>query len=92
MCISIKNGQHFVDTVPLSFIVNEPVSWIDYSLDEQTNVTLNANITLSGLSVGSHNLTIFAQDEAGNIGSSQTLTFTVDKPEPFPSAGSMLEN
>ncbi len=82
--ISIKNEQHYIATVPVSFVVNESVLWISYSLDGQTNVTLTANITLSGLSVGSHNLTMYAQDEAGNIGCSQTSTFTVDKPESFP--------
>jgi hypothetical protein len=35
---------------------------------------------------GEHDLTLFAIDSAGNIGSSETLYFTVDVPEPFPVA------
>jgi hypothetical protein len=41
-------------------------------------------MTLAGLPNGEHNLTIYATDTAGNIGSSETMYFTVDVPEPFP--------
>jgi hypothetical protein len=39
-------------------------------------------LTLEGLLDGAHNLTLFATDAAGNIGSSETMYFTVDVPEP----------
>jgi hypothetical protein len=29
-----------------------------------------------------HNITVYAQDTFGNIGSSQTIRFTIAKPEP----------
>ena len=41
-------------------------------------------MTLADLLDGEHSLTLFAIDAAGNIGSSKTIYFTVDVPEPFP--------
>jgi len=50
-------------------------------LDGQENVTIAGNTTLVGLSSGVHNVTVYACDDAGNVGSLETLTFTVAKPE-----------
>jgi hypothetical protein len=36
------------------------------------------------LSNGLHNVTVYANDTFGNQGASQTVTFTVAVPEPFP--------
>lgn len=63
--------------VPLVITVNEPVSWIAYSLDGEPVVTITENTTLSGLAVGAHNLKVSAQDLAGLVGSSATIHFTV---------------
>ena len=70
--------------MPLNFTVNEAVTLVSYSLDGQSNVTVAGNTTLTGLSVGAHNLTVYAWDTAGNVGASETITFTVAEPEPFP--------
>jgi len=35
---------------------------------------------------GLHNVTLYAEDTFGNIGVSETISFTVEKPEPFPTA------
>jgi hypothetical protein len=73
--------------VPLNFTINEPASWMAYSLDQQTNITISGNTTLTGLSEGSHNLIVYANDTAGNMVSSQTIYFTIGTesvPEPFP--------
>jgi hypothetical protein len=67
--------------VPLNFIVREPVSWMGYSLDAQANVTISGNTTLSELSYGSHNLTVYATDTAGNTGASETIYFTAIPPD-----------
>jgi hypothetical protein len=71
-------------SLPLNFTVDEPVSQVTYSLDGQENVTVTGNATLTGLSNGEHNVTVYASDDAGNVGSSETMSFTVAKPEPFP--------
>jgi len=70
--------------VPLDFTVNEAFSQITYSLDGQENITAAGNMTLTQLSNGAHNVTVYATDEAGNTGASETATFTVAVPEPFP--------
>jgi len=68
----------------LNFEVNEPTSNITYCLDEGGNVTIAGNATLSGLSVGAHNLTVYAWDAAGNTGV-QTINFEVSQAtEDFP--------
>jgi hypothetical protein len=72
--------------VPLYFTVNEAFSQITYSLDGQENITAAGNMTLPQLSNGAHNVTVYAADEAGNMGASETVTFTVAVPEPFPTA------
>jgi hypothetical protein len=70
--------------VPLDFTVNEAFSQVSYSLDEQENITAAGNMTLTQLSDGAHNVTVYATDEAGNMGASETVTFTVAVSEPFP--------
>jgi hypothetical protein len=74
---SPKSKTYDIGDAPLTFTVNELASWIRYSIDGQDNVTITANITLSGLSEGAHNLTVYAADIAGNIGASETIHFTV---------------
>jgi hypothetical protein len=73
----------FVRNVFLNFTLSKPVNWTAYSLDDADNVTVNGNLTLSGLSVGSHNLTVYASDMFGNVGASKTVNFTI-APETFP--------
>jgi prepilin-type processing-associated H-X9-DG protein len=79
-----KNTIYNVTTLSLTFTLSEPVSWVAYRLDSQANVQIAGNTTLASLSNGAHNLTIYAQDTAGNIGVSETVYFSVEAPEPFP--------
>jgi parallel beta-helix repeat protein len=81
------NQTHYDSDVPLNFSVNvlspiKSVNWTGYSLDGQQNVTITGNTTLTGLSSGLHNVTVYANDTYGNMAASETLTFTI--PEPFP--------
>ena len=66
-------------TLPLTFTFNATASWIGYSLDNQTRITINGNDTLSQLSIGSHNITLFASGIFGNNGISNTTNFTIAK-------------
>jgi hypothetical protein len=77
------SGSYDGTDVPLHFTVNEQVAWMRYSLDGQENVTITKNITLPALSVGSHTIRVYANDTAGNIASSGTISFVTK--EPFPS-------
>jgi hypothetical protein len=66
-------------------LANEAAARIYYKLDNETLAELSGNTILTGLSLGSHNLTIYAEDDAGNNAASQNIQFTVtDESEPFP--------
>jgi N-acetylneuraminic acid mutarotase len=83
--LSPENMTYYATDIQLTFTVNEPVSWIQYNLDYKTVREIESNFTLSGLSLGSHNVTVYATDIAGNIGYSETVYFTIaEAPEPFP--------
>lgn len=83
--LSIRNETIYTTSVVLNFTLSEPVSWMAYSLDSQANATIPENMTLTGLSFGLHNLTLYAKDTAGNIGASELMHFTIaEPPEPFP--------
>jgi len=79
--LSPLNQTYNQTTVSLTFSVDKPVDWIDYSLDGQQNATVIGNSTLN-VSQGLHNVTIYANDTFGNIGASETISFNVSIPEP----------
>jgi hypothetical protein len=76
--------QTYGSEVLFDFIVDEVTRHAVYSLDGQANVTTSGNTMLKGLSNGEHTVTVYAWDEVGNVGSTETITFTVAKPESFP--------
>jgi len=84
LILSPESKAFNTSDVPLDFTVNEAFSQISYSLDGNENVTATGNMTLTRLSGGAHNVTVYATDEAGNIGASETIYFNVELPEPFP--------
>jgi len=83
MNLSPSNETYQKTNVPLNFTVNEPTSWIGYSLDGKANVTIAGNTTLTALAYGEHILIIYANDTVGNMGASKSVTFTVSA---FPTA------
>ena len=83
---SPENMTYYASELSLNFTVNEPVSWASYKLDNETETAISSTTTMTGLSLGSHSLTLYAADYSNNM---QTLTiqFTIaeePKPEPFP--------
>jgi N-acetylneuraminic acid mutarotase len=76
-----ENVSYGGSDVQSSFTVDEPVSWMGYSLDGADNVTVNGNVTLAVLADGSHNIKFYATDLVGNTGASRTVYFTI---APFP--------
>jgi len=84
VCItSLESMATYVSNdVSLNFSVNRPVTWVGYSLDGEDNVTITGNTTLSGLSAGLHNVTVYARDYLDNIGVSETVSFIVEAPFP----------
>jgi len=82
-----ENKTYELQNIPLDFTLSEQVSKITYTLDGQNNKTINGNTTLTDLSGGLHNVTVYAWDDAGNIGFSEAVFFTIieePEPEPFP--------
>lgn len=90
--LSLESKTYVQSEVPLDFALSEPASAISYCLDNVSNVTIDGNTTLTGLSAGAHSVTVYAWDVAGNVGASQTIDFTVAEEqaplplEPFPAA------
>ncbi|MEM2099200.1 MAG: kelch repeat-containing protein [Candidatus Bathyarchaeia archaeon] len=76
------NKTYVGSEIQLMFTLGKTASWLGYSLDAQDNVTMSGNTTITGLADGLHNLTVYAKDEFGNTGNSETIFFTVA--EPFP--------
>jgi parallel beta-helix repeat protein len=74
---SPENKTYTVTSVSLKFTVSETTSWIKYSLDNQANVTITEDITLSDLAYGEHSITVYAQDTDGKTGKSETIYFTI---------------
>ena len=68
---------------PLNFTINEPASWMGYSLDNKANTTLNGNTTID-VQAGFHTLTVYANDTAGNMGTSNLVEFTLQPNLPRP--------
>lgn len=84
--LSIENKTYNQNKLLLNFTTDEPASWTGYSLDQQANVTVTGNMILTEFSEGSHRIVVYSNDTAGNMGASEPVTFTVDTPEPFPTA------
>jgi len=85
--VSPENKTYDTTDIPLTFTVDETVSWIAYSLDGQANVTITGNTTLPELSDGSHSLIVYAKDTDGNTGASEIIYFTIEtekEEEAFP--------
>jgi hypothetical protein len=77
---SVQNETYYATEMPLTFTVNEQVSLLNYSIDGAANVTTSGNTTLPKLAYGSHKLTLYVSDVAGNL-AYETVYFTI---EPFP--------
>ena len=76
--LSPQNKTYNENSVPLTFTVDKPVSWIQYSLDGQDNLTVTENTTLTDLPNGLHKITVYAKYAKGSIGASETTMFTVE--------------
>jgi hypothetical protein len=74
--LSIENKTYTQDSLQLNFTLDEPTSWMGYSIDKQTNITTDGNTTLTNLPAGSHEIQVFANDTAGNMAASDIAYFT----------------
>jgi hypothetical protein len=82
--LPLENVTYGPNSLPLNFTVTEDTAWIGCSLDGQANTTITGNTTFAGLPAGTHNITVYANDTAGNMGSSGTVHFLIS--DAFPTA------
>lgn len=73
---SPENTTYNTTSIQLNYYVNESELYLRYKLDE-TVVELTGNTTLTNLSQGQHNITIYATDQTGNTAATETIYFTV---------------
>jgi hypothetical protein len=64
-------------SLPLTFTIDERVTWMAYSINSTANVTLTGNMTLTGLTNNAYLLTVYARDTSGNVGASPAVLFTI---------------
>jgi N-acetylneuraminic acid mutarotase len=69
--------------VTLDYATNRGVNWLGYSLDGHANVTVTAPVTMHGLSQGGHQIVMYANDSQGNMGTSNTVHFSIDSIAPI---------
>lgn len=83
--ISQVTEQQYEDSsVNVTFTVNKDFNWAGYSLDGNPNLTLANSTIIGNLTNGVHTLTIYVNSTFGVIGASETISFTIAKPQPFP--------
>jgi hypothetical protein len=81
--VSPQNTTYSKTEIPLTFSLNKTTSSITYKLDNSANTTVTGNTTLTNLSEGSHNLTMYASDNLGNIGDPKTVHFEIKLEPPI---------
>ncbi|MFZ2071431.1 MAG: S8 family serine peptidase [Halobacteriota archaeon] len=69
------------NSVALNYSVNENTDWEAYSLDGLPVAIITGNTTLTNLTDGWHNVTVFASDMAGNTGASDEIWFNITTPD-----------
>jgi hypothetical protein len=80
--LSPENMIYATSSVPLIFTVDKATSWTGYALDEQANVTVSGNATLTALTDGTHYVIVYANDTDGRMGASCKVYFAVDTTPP----------
>jgi N-acetylneuraminic acid mutarotase len=79
--ITSPENKTYIQT-SLDFTVSRVTEWVGYSIDNQPNVTITTETPLTNLHQGTHNVTIYANDSLGNMGSSNTVHFSIDTQPP----------
>jgi len=74
--LSPESKTYNTNSIGLNFTVNEPTTWIGYSLDGQEFETISGNTTLN-LADGFHNIIVNVTDGTGDWGTSEIVYFTV---------------
>lgn len=81
LVLSPENQTYNSSSLSLNFTTPKYHPRLVYCLDGKENLTITGNITISGLSNGLHNITVYTQDAFGNTESPNTISFAVAKAE-----------
>lgn len=81
--ITSPENKTYTET-SLAFTVNRGTEWMGYSLDNGLNITVTGTdeVKLLNLGQGCHSITMYANDSLGNMGSSNTIYFSIDSVAP----------
>jgi parallel beta-helix repeat protein len=79
---SPENKTYPINDVSLVFTLDEPTSWIGYSLNAQMNLTVTGNTTIGNLPDKSYTIIVYANDTTGNMGMSEIVYFAIDTAPP----------
>ncbi len=82
--LSIANKTYDSKSTQLEFSIDKAWSNMAYSLNNQANITISGNTTLTDLAEGSNSLVVYATDSVGNTGKSDIVFFAVNTPTPSP--------
>jgi hypothetical protein len=84
LVLSPQNITYYTTEVPLTFVCSEEFTFVspDYVLDGMGMGPISGNLTLTGLSLGKHEITVIVWTVRGVF--SQTVYFSVSEPESFP--------
>jgi parallel beta-helix repeat protein len=78
---SPENKTYSNGDLSINFSASEEISRASFILDGNESIELQQDTVLTGLSEGTHHLTVYAEDAFGNVGASQTITLTIAKSE-----------
>ena len=77
--LSPRSITYSSSSIPLTFTIDRPFSWIGYSVDNHLNITIAGNTTINNLSDGAHQLVVYASDIDGKTWRSNNAYFLVSK-------------
>lgn len=77
----INNATYNSNSLNLTFTVSKQTSWIGYSIDGHSNVTILTNTSIQ-TSDGNHTLVVYANDTGGQMGASDSVNFITDTTPP----------
>ena len=63
---------------PLWRALTNPTLWMGYNLDGNENISVAASTVLTGLFIGCHYLTVYANGTVVNTGVSETVYFDIE--------------
>jgi PKD repeat protein len=73
----VENTTYNSNSLSLAFTLSKSQSWIGYSIDGHSNVTISGNTNIQ-TSDGQHSIIVYANDTIGQMGASDPVHFTTD--------------